>query len=148
LVIGLLLFGTASALCAFAASPEQLILFRVLMGVGGASVLPVSLAILVVIFPPEERGRAIGIWAASVGAAVAIGPIAGGLLLDNPNLLKWLTGNDWGAVFFVNVPIVLIGVIGILMFVPESRNPTPGRLDPQGLVLSVAGMLSLVYGIQ
>ena len=148
LVIGLLLFGTASALCAFAASPEQLILFRVLMGVGGASVLPVSLAILVVIFPPEERGRAIGIWAASVGAAVAIGPIAGGLLLDNPNLLKWLTGNDWGAVFFVNVPIVLIGMIGILMFVPESRNPTPGRLDPQGLVLSVAGMLALVYGIQ
>jgi MFS transporter, DHA2 family, multidrug resistance protein len=148
LVIGLLLFACASALCAFAASPAQLIAYRVLMGIGGASVLPVSLAILVVIFPPNERGRAIGIWAASVGAAVAIGPIAGGLLLDNPNLLNWLTGNDWGAVFFINVPVVIVGVIGILMLVPESRDPKPGKLDPQGLLLSVAGMLALVYGIQ
>jgi EmrB/QacA subfamily drug resistance transporter len=148
LVIGLLLFGAASALCAFAASPDQLIAYRVLMGIGGASVLPVSLAILVVIFPPNERGRAIGIWAASVGAAVAIGPIAGGLLLDNPEVLNWVTGNDWGAVFFINVPIVLIGVVGILMLVPESRNPKPGKLDPPGLLLSVAGMLTLVYGIQ
>lgn len=148
LVIGLLLFACASAACAFAASPTELIAYRVLMGIGGASVLPVSLAILVVIFPPNERGRAIGIWAASVGAAVAIGPIAGGLLLDNPDLLNWLTGNDWGAVFFINVPVVVIGVIFILRWVPESRNPKPGKLDPQGLLLSVAGMLALVYGIQ
>jgi DHA2 family multidrug resistance protein-like MFS transporter len=148
LVIGLSLFAASSALCAFASDPAQLIGFRVLMGAFGACVLPVTLAILTVIFPPHERGKAIGLWAASVGAAVAIGPIVGGLLLEHPWLFDWLIGNDWGSVFFINVPIVAIGLVGIIAIVPESRNPRPAKLDPQGLVLSIVGLLALVYGIQ
>ncbi len=139
LVIGLLLFGFASALSAFATDPMQLILARAFMGVGGASVLPVTLAIITVVFPPHERGRAIGMWAAAVGGAVAIGPLLGGFLLEH----FW-----WGSVFLINVPIVIAGVIGILILVPESRNPNPGRLDPLGLLMSISGLLLLVYGIQ
>lgn len=148
LMIGLLLFGVASALCAFADSPGELIAYRALMGVGGASVMPVSLSIVTVIFRPQERGRAIGIWSAAVGGAVAIGPVLGGLLLEHPNWFSWLTGNDWGSVFFINVPIVIVGLIGIAMLVPETKNPRPGQLDPVGLVLSVVGLFTVVYGIQ
>jgi EmrB/QacA subfamily drug resistance transporter len=148
LLIGLVLFGLASALCAFASSPGQLIAFRALMGIGGASVMPISLSIITVIFPPQERGKAIGVWAAAVGGAVALGPVLGGLLLEHPNWFNWLTGNDWGSVFFINVPIVIIGIIGIVMLVPETKNPRPGRLDPVGLVLSVVGLFLMVYGIQ
>lgn len=148
LMIGLVLFGVASALCAFADSPGELIAYRALMGVGGASVMPVSLSIVTVIFPPQERGRAIGIWSAAVGGAVAIGPVLGGLLLEHPNWFSWLTGNDWGSVFFINVPIVIVGLIGIFFLVPETKNPRPGRLDPVGLVLSVVGLFTMVYGIQ
>ncbi len=148
LLIGLVLFGFASALCAFATSPGELITFRALMGVGGASVMPISLSIITVIFPPQERGKAIGVWAAAVGGAVALGPVLGGVLLEHPNWFQWLTGNDWGSVFFINVPIVIIGIIGIMILVPETKNPRPGKLDPIGLVLSVAGLFSVVYGIQ
>ncbi len=148
LIIGLLLFGAASALSAFAATPEQLIAFRALMGIGGASVMPVTLAIITVIFPPQERGKAIGMWAAAVGGAVALGPVLGGLLLEHPTWFSWLTGNDWGSVFFINVPIVIVGVIGIMAIVPETKNPHPARLDPIGLVLSVVGLFGVVYGIQ
>ena len=148
LMIGLTLFALASALCAFATSPGELIAARALMGIGGASVLPVTLAMITVIFPPQERGKAIGLWAAAVGGAVALGPIVGGLLLEHPNWFNWLTGNDWGSVFFINVPIVIIGLIGIFILVPETKNPHPSRLDPIGLVLSFIGMVALVYGIQ
>jgi DHA2 family multidrug resistance protein-like MFS transporter len=148
LLIGLALFGFASALCAFASSPGELIAFRALMGIGGASVMPISLSIITVIFPPQERGKAIGIWAATVGGAVALGPVLGGVLLAHPNWFNWLTGNDWGSVFFINVPIVIVGLIGIAWLVPETKNPNPGRLDPIGLVLSVAGLFGVVYGIQ
>jgi EmrB/QacA subfamily drug resistance transporter len=148
LLIGLVLFGFASALCAFATSPGELIAFRALMGIGGASVMPISLSIITVIFPPQERGKAIGVWAAAVGGAVALGPVLGGVLLEHPNWFQWLTGNDWGSVFFINVPIVIIGAIGIMILVPETKNPRPGKLDPIGLVLSVAGLFSVVYGIQ
>jgi EmrB/QacA subfamily drug resistance transporter len=148
LLIGLVLFGAASALSAFATSPGELIAFRALMGIGGASVMPISLSIITVIFPPQERGKAIGVWAAAVGGAVALGPVLGGLLLEHPNWFQWLTGNDWGSVFFINVPIVIIGIIGIIMLVPETKNPRPGKLDPLGLVLSVVGLFAITYGIQ
>ncbi len=148
LLIGLVLFGLASALSAFASSPGQLIAFRALMGIGGASVMPISLSIITVIFPPQERGKAIGVWAAAVGGAVALGPVLGGLLLEHPNWFNWLTGNDWGSVFFINVPIVIVGIVGIVMLVPETKNPRPGKLDPIGLVLSVVGLFLVVYGIQ
>src|ERR1700712_945865 len=148
LIIGLVLFGFASALCAFATSPGELIAFRALMGIGGASVMPISLSIITVIFPPQERGKAIGVWAAAVGGAVALGPVLGGVLLEHPNWFQWLNGNDWGSVFFINVPIVIYGLIGIIILVPETRNPRPDKLDPIGLVLSVVGLFAVVYGIQ
>lgn len=147
LLTGLVLFAVGSALSAIAADPLQLIGFRALMGVGGAAVLPVTLAIITVVFPPHERGRAIGMWAGAVGAAVALGPVLGGILLEHPEWSSWLTGNDWGSVFLINVPIVAVGVIGILRVVPETRNPNPGRLDLIGLLLSVSGLTLIVFGI-
>ena len=147
LSIGLGLFGLASALCAFAPTASMLIVFRGLMGIGGAAVLPVTLAIITIVFPAHERGKAIGLWAAAVGGAVALGPVLGGLLLQNPHWTHWLTGNDWGSVFLINVPIVIAGLIGIQMVVPESRNPNHQKLDLIGLVVSFVGLVSLVYGI-
>ena len=147
LIIGLTIFLFASAACSFASSPGQLIWLRALMGIGGAAVTPVTLAIITVVFPPRERGKAIGAWAAAVGGAVALGPIIGGLLLENPSWTNGLTGNDWGSVFLINVPIVIIGIIGIVRIVPETKNPTPQRLDIPGLLISISGLVALVYGI-
>ena len=147
LIIGLTLFALASTACAFAPTAEALIGFRALMGVGGAAVLPVTLAIITVVFPPHERGRAIGMWAGAVGAAVALGPVLGGLLLENPSWSSWLTGNDWGSVFLINIPIVALGLFGIIRVVPETRNPQPQKLDIPGLVMSFVGLVLLVFGI-
>ena len=147
LVIGLIVFVVASTACAFATTPGMLIGFRALMGVGGAAVLPTTLAIITVVFPPHERGKAIGAWAGAVGAAVALGPVLGGILLEHPSWSSWLTGNDWGSVFLINLPIVLVGLFFIVRVVPETKNPHPRRLDLMGLVISVTGLVLLVYGI-
>ena len=147
LLIGLTLFAVASAICAFSVNAHMLIAFRAVMGVGGAAVLPVTLAIITVIFPREERGKAIGTWAGAVGGAVALGPVLGGLLLEHPEWSQWLTGNAWGSVFLINVPIIAIGIFGIIRVVPETRNPNPRRLDVTGLVVSAVGLFSLVFGI-
>ncbi|MDZ7577859.1 MAG: MFS transporter [Candidatus Nanopelagicales bacterium] len=147
LIVGLLIFGSASAFSAFASTPLWLTGSRGLMGVGGAAVMPATLAIITVVFPPHERGRAIGTWAGAVGAAISLGPVLGGLLLAHPEWTRWLTGNSWGSVFLINVPIVIVGIVGILRIVPETRNPRRQRLDFVGLVLSFTGLLSLVYGI-
>ncbi len=138
LVVGLVVFGVASALSAFATSPEALIASRALMGIGGAAVMPSTLSIISNVFEPDERGKAIGIWAGFVGVAVAIGPITGGLLLEH----FW-----WGSVFLVNVPFVLAALVAILWIVPESKDPSPQGLDPLGVVLSIVGLVLLVYGI-
>ncbi|MER7369928.1 DHA2 family efflux MFS transporter permease subunit [Nonomuraea wenchangensis] len=138
LIVGMVLFGLASLASAYAQDPMQLILARAAMGIGGAAIMPATLAIISNVFPPAERGRAIGVWAAGVGLAVAIGPITGGLLIQH----FW-----WGSVFLVNVPIVVIGVILIATIVPESKDPKPSRLDPVGVILSIIGLVSLVYGI-
>ena len=147
LIIGLVLFAAASAVCAFSVSSGMLIGFRAVMGIGGAAVLPTTLAIITVVFPPHERGKAIGAWAGAVGAAVALGPILGGVLLQNPQWSNWLTGNDWGSVFLINVPIAIVGVIAIVRVVPETKDPNPRRLDLQGLALSIIGLTALIYGI-
>ncbi|MFY9331443.1 MAG: MFS transporter [Candidatus Nanopelagicales bacterium] len=147
LITGLIIFGAASAVCAFSLSAPMLIGSRAVMGLGGAAVLPATLAIITVVFPRHERGKAIGTWAGAVGAAVALGPVLGGMLLQHPTWSSWLTGNDWGAVFLINVPIVLIGLLGIWRVVPESRNPAPRKLDFPGLVMSVTGLTLVIYGI-
>ncbi len=135
---GLAVFGAGSALAAFSGSPEQLIVFRALMGLGAAFVMPATLAVLMNVFDRDEQPKAIGVWAGGVGLAIAIGPITGGALLDH----FW-----WGSVFLVNVPIVIIAVALMTVLVPDSRDPRPGRIDPVGVVLSVVGLVLLVYGI-
>jgi MFS transporter, DHA2 family, multidrug resistance protein len=147
LLIGLGVFAVGSVLSAVSGSPGQLIAFRALMGIGGAAVTPVTLAIITVVFPPAERGRAIGAWAGAVGAAIALGPVLGGLLLQNPQWFHWLIGNNFGSVFLINVPIVAVGVAGIVRLVPETKNPNPQGLDLAGLGLSIAGLTLIVYGI-
>jgi MFS transporter, DHA2 family, multidrug resistance protein len=138
LLFGLAVFGLSSLASAYAQSPEQLIAMRALMGLGGAAIMPVTLSIISVVFDPRERAKAIGLWAGSVGLAVAIGPILGGFLLEH----FW-----WGSVFLINVPIVVLGMVLIAVLVPESRNPHPGKIDLVGVLLSVVGLTSLVYGI-
>ena len=147
LVLGLAVFAVGSALSALATSPAQLIAFRTIMGVGGAAVMPVTLAIITVVFPRRERGRAIGAWAGAVGGAMALGPVIGGLLLENPQWFRWLIGNDWGSVFLINVPVIVLGIIGVLRVVPETRDPHPRGLDVVGPLFSVCGLTALVYGI-
>jgi MFS transporter, DHA2 family, multidrug resistance protein len=138
LVAGLLLFGLASLASAYVDSPTQLIWARALMGIGAAAVMPSTLSIISNVFDPRERGKAIGVWAGAVGLGVAIGPVVGGALLES----FW-----WGSVFLINVPIIVVGLAAVLTIVPESRDPHPGRVDLIGVGLSIAGLVSLVYGI-
>ncbi|MFD7708014.1 MFS transporter [Streptomyces sp. NPDC059785] len=138
LLAGLVVFGAGSALAAESGSPVQLIAFRAVMGLGAAFVMPATLAVLMNVFERDEQPKAIGIWAGGVGLAIAIGPITGGVLLDH----FW-----WGSVFLINVPIVVVALALMVWLVPDSRDPNPGRIDPAGVVLSVVGLILLVYGI-
>jgi EmrB/QacA subfamily drug resistance transporter len=138
LLIGLTVFAVGSVCAAFSNSPVELIGWRVVMGIGGAAVQPTTLAVISNVFPPAERGRAIGIWAATAGLAVAGGPLAGGAVLEH----FW-----WGAVFLVGVPVAVLGLVGTIAVVPESRDPDPGRLDVPGVLLSIVALAGLVYGI-
>ena len=138
LMIGLVLFGLGSLLSAYSHSPDQLVAARAVMGFGGAAVMPQTLSIISNVFEPRERARAIGIWASAVGIGVAIGPVLGGVLLAH----FW-----WGSVFLINVPVTVIGAVAVLLLVPESRNPAPGKIDYGGVLGSVVGLVLLVYGI-
>ena len=132
-------FGAISVLNAYASTPELMILARALLGVAGATLMPATLALIRNLFhDPRERSLAIGIWGATASAGTAVGPVAGGFLLEH----FW-----WGSVFLINVPIVLLALALMLWLVPDSRDPRPGRLDPVGVVLSVVGLVLLVYGI-
>jgi EmrB/QacA subfamily drug resistance transporter len=138
LITGLALFGLASLVSAYADTSAQLIGGRALMGLGAAALMPATLSIIANVFDPRERGRAIGVWAGAVGLGVAIGPIVGGLLLEH----FW-----WGSVFLINVPIAAAGVVLVAILVPESRDPRPGRIDVAGVLLSIAGLTLLTYGV-
>ena len=138
LMTGMVLFGIASVLCAYAQSPGELIATRAFMGFAGAAIMPATLAIIANVFEPREQAKAIGMWAGGVGLAVALGPVLGGLLLDH----FW-----WGSVFLINIPIIIVALIAMTFMVPDSRNPNPGRLDPVGVLLSMAGIVVFVYGI-
>jgi EmrB/QacA subfamily drug resistance transporter len=138
LFLGLAVFGIASLASAYAGTPGQLIFARALMGIGGAAIMPSTLSIISNVFDPRDRGKAIGVWAGAVGLGVAIGPVVGGALLEK----FW-----WGSVFLINVPIIVFGLIAIAALVPESRDPKPGRIDLPGVLLSIVGLVSLVFGI-
>ena len=138
LSLGLGIFGVMSVVAAFSGSANQLISARAVMGIGGALIMPSTLSIITNIFPPNERGRAIGIWAGVSGAGIAFGPLVGGWLLEH----YW-----WGSVFLINVPIVIAGLVGGRLLVPTSKDPKASPLDPLGVVLSIAGLATLVYAI-
>jgi EmrB/QacA subfamily drug resistance transporter len=138
LMLGLLIFGISSAWAAWATDPVALILARATMGLGGALIMPPSMAIIGWTFPPERRAAAIAVWGSSAGVGVAVGPVLGGLLLDH----FW-----WGSVFTINLPIVAFGLIGAAMVLPNPRSPQRRRLDPLGLGLSTLGLLGLSYGL-
>ncbi|WP_405819644.1 MFS transporter [Streptomyces sp. NBC_00838] len=138
LLFGIVVFGIGSALAAMSGSPGELITYRAVMGFGAAFVMPATLAVLMNVFEREEQPKAIGIWAGSVGLAIAIGPITGGVLLEH----FW-----WGSIFLVNVPVVIVALIAMVLLVPDSKDPSPGRVDPIGVLLSIVGLVLLVYGI-
>lgn len=139
LLAGLAVFGAGSALSAFAGSADALIGLRVLMGAGGALIMPATLAILNEEFvDPRERAKAIGLWSATTGVGIAAGPLVGGVLLAH----FW-----WGAVFLVNVPIAVAAAVAAALVVPPSAAASPRALDPAGFTLSVLGLGSLVWAI-
>jgi len=138
LVVGLALFGLGSAIAPFVQTADQLILLRAFMGIGAALTMPSTLSIIGDVFEADERPKAIAAWSAVSGIGIVVGPVAGGWLLEH---------FAWGAVFAVNIPFVLIGIVAALLVVPESRAPGRAPLDPIGAGLSVAGLVTLVYGI-
>ncbi|WP_312034332.1 DHA2 family efflux MFS transporter permease subunit [Actinoplanes sp. TBRC 11911] len=139
LLIGaLMLFGAASVACAYAQSSGQLIAARAALGLGAAVIMPLSGAVLVVLFDDKERGRAMGVWVTASALGIPLGPLLGGWLLDN----FW-----WGSVFLINVPVVVAGAVAIVMWLPESRGEQGRRFDPLGVVLSAAGLVGVTYGI-
>ena len=117
---GLVLFGVASVLAAFAQDANQLIVLRAVMGIGGAMIMPATLSVIIDVFPREERGKAIGIWSAIAGVGIGLGPFVGGLLLE------WFS---WSSVFWLNVPIVVLALVAGFGSLPESRDPQPGAFD-------------------
>ncbi|MGO1397889.1 MAG: MFS transporter [Brevibacterium yomogidense] len=140
LLIGAAMFGAASALAAFAPTPEALIAARALMGIGGATLMPSTLSLIRGMFSDAaERTRAIGVWTASLSGGIALGPIIGGLLLDS----FW-----WGSVFLINVPVIVLLLVLVPLLVPEFRSAAAARLDLVSVVLSFAAILPLVWAIK
>jgi len=139
LTFGLVVFGTGSVLSAVSGSATTLIATRAFMGIGGAFIMPATLSIITNVFTnPVERGKAIGIWAGVSALGIGIGPVSGGFLLTH----FW-----WGSVFLVNVPIVILGLVGGWFLIPDSRDPAAPRLDPLGAVLSIAGLAAVLYAV-
>lgn len=140
LLTGFSIFGGASLLVLLADSPGAVIAVRVLLGVGGAMIMPATLSLIRVLFPdPRERALALGVWAAMASVGAAVGPIVGGALLQV---------FSWHAAFLVNVPLMLVAVVAGLRLLPESRSDRPGRLDATGVALSVGGMVAAVYAVK
>jgi EmrB/QacA subfamily drug resistance transporter len=137
LVTGLVIFGVASGLGAFATEPAHVVVARSFMGVGAALIMPGTLSVITTVFPPEERQRAIGIWAGVGGLGFILGPPIGGVLLD----FFW-----WGSVMLVSPPVILVTIVATLAIIPESRDPTRTPLDVPGAALSILTISALVYG--
>jgi len=138
LQLGFVLFLAGAGLATLSHAMWQLIVCRAVMGAGAALIMPSTLSILINVFPPHERPKAIAIWASITGAAGALGPVASGLLLAH----FW-----WGSVFLINVPLILIALAGGKYLVPKSRDPREARVDPGGAALSTVGIVALVYAL-
>ncbi|MEN2744160.1 DHA2 family efflux MFS transporter permease subunit [Sinomonas halotolerans] len=135
---GLVVFTLASAWCGFSTTIGSLIAARAVQGLGAALMTPQTMAVITRIFPPDRRGAAMGLWGATAGVAMLVGPILGGLLVD---------GLGWEWIFFVNVPIGILGFLAALRYVPRLSTHAH-RFDVLGVVLSAVGMFLLVFGIQ
>ena len=117
----------------------MLIAMRALTGVGAALIFPATLSLITNVFTdPVERQKAIAVWASTAGIGIALGPLAGGVLLEH---------FYWGSIFLVNLPVIAIALVGLAVYVPESRDPVHRRLDLAGAVLSIVGLAMLVYGV-
>ncbi|MFI0351486.1 MFS transporter [Actinomadura sp. 9N407] len=140
LLAGFTVFGLASAGVLLADSPGEVIAVRALLGVGGAMIMPSTLSMIRHLFTePRERATALGVWATTAAAGAAIGPIVGGALLE---------AFSWHSAFLVNVPVMVVAIIAGIVLLPESRSHRPGRWDALGTVLSIVGMITLVYAIK
>ena len=137
-VVGIVVFTLASLLCGLSTTGHELIAARVLQGGGAALMSPATLSIIAATFPPRQRGTAIGIWAGVSALALAIGPLIGGLLTEHAS---------WNWIFFVNVPVGILGIVASFLLIDESRDPTHERLDIPGLATSAIGLFALTYGL-
>ncbi len=139
LTAGLVVFGVGTLAASFATDANALIATRAFMGIGGAMIMPSTLSILGTVFPDAaERAKAIAIWAAMSAVGIALGPVIGGLLLAH---------FGWGSIFLVNVPVVVVALIGGHFLLPTSKDPSPGRMDPLGSLLTIVALGSLVYSV-
>jgi EmrB/QacA subfamily drug resistance transporter len=136
--LGVVLFAAASVWCGISGSPEQLIVARAVQGVGGAMLVPGSLAIISASFEEARRGKAIGTWSGFSGITAAIGPVLGGYLVDNVS---------WRAAFLINVPLAIVVLLIVFRHVPESRDPEARRLDIPGAALATLGLGGVVFGL-
>ncbi|GAA5065293.1 MFS transporter [Streptomyces similanensis] len=140
LLVGSAAFGVLSVLNAYATTPGMLIAARALLGVAGATLMPATLALIRNLFhDARERSLAVGIWGATASAGMAVGPIAGGFLLEH----FW-----WGSVFLINLPVMAVLVLVGSRLLPESRNPDPGPWDLTSVLLSLVGVIGVVYAIK
>jgi len=138
LVGAIVLFGAMSIACAFAPDANAFIAARTVLGIAGAALMVMSLSVVTVLFSETERPRAMGIWAAGNFLALPLGPIVGGYLLAH----VW-----WGWVFLMNVPVVLVGLVAVMAFVPQSRSEHRPSIDILGVLLSSTGLAVLMYGL-
>ncbi|GAB3801314.1 DHA2 family efflux MFS transporter permease subunit [Humibacter antri] len=146
LLASLLVFGAGSVLCAYSTSPEEFLVARLVMGVAGAGIAVMALSAVTVFFDEATRPKAVGVFAAANFLSLPLGPIVGGWMLAN----LW-----WGWVFLLNVPVVVIGLLAVLLLIPESRaessaeSPAGHRssLDVVGILSSVAGLVVFTFGI-
>ncbi|MFC8454719.1 MFS transporter [Kitasatospora sp. NPDC057223] len=140
LLTGSAAFGVASLLAAYAPSAGWLILARALLGVAGATIMPATLSLIRTLFPDaRERATAIGIWGAAATAGAALGPVVGGVLLEH----FW-----WGSVFLLNIPVLIPLLVLGRWLLPESKDPNPGRWDVLSVLLSLAGVIGVVYAVK
>jgi EmrB/QacA subfamily drug resistance transporter len=137
-IIGLVIFTLASAACGFAQSPGQLVLFRVIQGLGGALLTPQTLSVITIIFPPEKRGAAFGLWGAVAGVATLAGPVLGGWLVDS---------FGWQWIFVVNVPVGVATLVLAAVVMPDIKLNRRHRLDVGGVLLSTAGLFLITSGL-
>ena len=139
LVVGIIAFGIASVLASFSSSGVTLIFARFLQGVGGAMVLPATLSTVNALFKGKERGIAFAIWGSTIGGMAAVGPVVGG----------WLTTvSSWHWAFLINIPIVIIVLIGASLFIPETKDPHVDKAaDFAGIFLSIVGLSLIVFGL-